>query len=119
MLSLFQRKKFFEYSVKAKQIPIGKKRQRGKPRLIAPALDLQEDETTSKEPKKKGTKKIKAPIVNKDSDYDIFDDNEPNDSRGSKRLKQTKSIATAATSSKSTTDKAKTSKKPRAKNTRK
>jgi len=111
MLSLCQRKKFFEYSVKAKQIPIGKNRRRGRPRLTAPALDLQEDEyvfsdtasedeTTSKEPKKKGTKKRKAPIVDEDSDYDIFDDNEPYDFRRSKRLKQTKSNATAATSSK-------------------
>jgi hypothetical protein len=73
--------KHFDYCVKAKQVAIGKNRRRGRPRLTAPALELQEDEyvlsdTASEDEsatKKVSNKKRKASAVDDDdSDYDIF-----------------------------------------------
>ena len=95
---------------KSKQIPIGKNRRRDRPRLTAPALELQEDEyvlsdtasedeTTDKDQRKKSTKKRKAPVANEDSDYDIFDD-DTNEARRSKRLKQASNTATTSKSTK-------------------
>jgi hypothetical protein len=119
MLSLCYRKNCFEYSIQSKQIAIGSNRKRGRPRLTAPALEYQENEyvysdtdSETEETKKasKTTKKRKANETNVESDYDIFANDDIEESRTTRSSKRSKTDSSKPSTSKSSSTKSSSSK---------